>query len=95
VFSVICVEDSEFLSRINNQTSVELVTKAVDAGSNLQKFVGLLALRFKIVGWHGKLEDVRAEMLATHQTEADDCENGYDYNQDYFPWVIQSNIPHF
>jgi len=34
-------------------------------------------------------------MLATHQTEADDCENGYDYNQGYFPRLIQSNIPHF
>ena len=61
----------------------------------LRYLIAFLDLRFKIIGRHGKLEDVRAEMLATHQTEADDCENGYDYNQDYFPRVIQSNIPHF
>ena len=95
MFNVIRVEDSEFRSRINNQTSVELVTKTVDAGSNLRKFIGLLDLRFKIIGWHGKLEDVRAEMLATQQNETDDYENGYDCNQNYFARVIQSNIPPF
>ena len=34
-------------------------------------------------------------MLATQQNETDDYENGYDYNQNYFARVIQSNVPHF